>query len=69
MNAAARFAAVTAVAAALVPLLAFTVSADGQEMKVEYVGTVEGDVMSGKVVFHGFGEGTFKGTRARPAQP
>lgn len=49
--------------------LRFTVSVEGQEMKTEYVGTVEGDAMTGKVVFGGFGEGTFKGTRARPAQP
>ena len=49
--------------------LRFTVSVEGQEVKTEYVGTVEGDAMSGKVVFGGFGEGTFKGTRARPAQP
>ena len=47
----------------------FTVSVEGQEMKMEYVGTVEDDTMTGKVVFGGFGEGTFKGTRARPAQP
>ncbi|HSD28740.1 MAG TPA: hypothetical protein VLL75_15665 [Vicinamibacteria bacterium] len=49
--------------------LRFTVSVEGQEVKTEYVGTVEGDTMTGKVVFGGFGEGTFKGTRARPAQP
>jgi hypothetical protein len=48
--------------------LSFTVSAQGQEMKIDYVGTVEGDAMTGKVVFGGFGEGTFKGTRARPPQ-
>ena len=48
--------------------LTFTVSAQGQEMKTDYVGTVEGDAMAGKVVFGGFGEGTFKGTRARPPQ-
>jgi len=47
----------------------FTVSAQGQEMKTDYVGTVEDDAMAGKVVFGGFGEGTFKGTRARPPQP
>jgi hypothetical protein len=48
--------------------LRFTVSVEGQQMKVDYVGTVEGDSMAGKVVFSGFGEGTFKGTRARPPQ-
>jgi hypothetical protein len=47
----------------------FTVSVEGQEMKMEYAGTVEDDTMTGKVVFGGFGEGTFKGSRARPAQP
>ena len=49
--------------------LAITVSVEGQEMKIEYVGTVDGDAMAGKVVFGGFGEGTFKGTRTRPPQP
>jgi hypothetical protein len=48
--------------------LSFTASAQGQEVKMDYVGTVEGDAMTGKVVFGGFGEGTFKGTRARPPQ-
>jgi hypothetical protein len=46
--------------------LRFTVTVEAQELEIEYAGTVEGDTMSGKVVFHGFGEGTFKGTRARP---
>jgi hypothetical protein len=45
--------------------LTFTVSVEGQEMKIEYDGTAEGDAMTGKVVFGGFGEGTFKGTRQR----
>jgi hypothetical protein len=49
--------------------LTFTVTVEAQEIKVEYVATVEGDAMSGKVVFGGFGEGTFKGMRRRPAQP
>jgi hypothetical protein len=49
--------------------LRFTVSVQGQEMKIEYVGTVEGDAMAGKVIFGGFGEGTFKGTRSRSQQP
>lgn len=48
--------------------LSVTGSAEGQEFKMDYVGTVEGDAMAGKVVFGGFGEGTFKGTRARPPQ-
>lgn len=45
--------------------LTFAVSVEGQEMKIEYAGTVEGDAMAGKVVFGGFGEGTFKGTRQK----
>jgi hypothetical protein len=49
--------------------LTFSVSAQGQEIKMDYIGTVEGDAMAGKVVFGGFGEGTFKGTRVRPPQP
>jgi hypothetical protein len=49
--------------------LRFTVSVEGQDMKTEYIGTVEGDAMTGTVVFGSFGEGTFKGTRSRPAQP
>jgi hypothetical protein len=46
--------------------LSFTVSVQGQELKTDYIGTVEGDTMTGKVVFGSYGEGTFKGTRARP---
>jgi len=45
--------------------LTFTVSVQGQELKTDYVGAVEGDAMTGKVIFGGFGEGTFKGTRQR----
>jgi hypothetical protein len=42
------------------------VSTQGQDMKVQYVGTVDGDAMTGKVLFGDMGEGTFKGTRKRP---
>jgi hypothetical protein len=45
--------------------LTFTVSVQGQELKTDYVGAVEGDAMTGKVIFGSFGEGTFKGTRQR----
>jgi len=43
--------------------LSIEVTAQGQDVKVDYVGTVEGDTMSGKVVFGEFGEATFTGTR------
>jgi hypothetical protein len=46
--------------------LSVEVTAQGQEMKVDYVGTVDGDTMAGKVLFGQLGEGTFKGTRKRP---
>ena len=45
--------------------LTFTVSVQGQELKTDYVGAVEGDAMTGRVIFGSFGEGTFKGTRQR----
>jgi hypothetical protein len=32
-------------------------------LKVDYIGTVEGDTMAGKVLFGGQGYATFKGTR------
>jgi uncharacterized protein with FMN-binding domain len=41
------------------------IAAQGQEMKVDYIGTVDGDSMSGKVVFGSYGEGTFTGTRKK----
>lgn len=49
--------------------LTLTASVEGQEMRIEYDGTVDGDSMAGKVTFGGFGEGTFKGTRAGRPQP
>jgi hypothetical protein len=46
--------------------LSIEVTAQGQDMKIDYVGTVEGDTMSGRVVFGEFGEGTFEGAREPP---
>jgi hypothetical protein len=45
--------------------LSIEVNAQGQDMKIDYVGTVDGDSMTGKVVFGEYGEGTFEGTRKR----
>jgi hypothetical protein len=47
--------------------LSIEVSAQGQDVKVDYVGTVDGDSMTGKVVFGQWGEGTFEGTRRTQA--
>jgi hypothetical protein len=46
--------------------LTIEVNAQGQDVKVDYIGTVDGDTMSGNVVFGEFGEATFTGTRSRP---
>jgi hypothetical protein len=43
--------------------LRIEVTAQGQDMTIDYVGTVDGDAMTGKVVFGEMGEGTFEGTR------
>jgi hypothetical protein len=32
-------------------------------VKVDYIGTVDGDTIAGKVLFGGQGDATFKGTR------
>jgi hypothetical protein len=48
--------------------LSIEVNAQGQDMKVDYLGTVDGDTMTGKVLFGDFGEGTFEGTREHPEQ-
>jgi hypothetical protein len=45
--------------------LSIEVTTQGQDMKIDYVGTVDGDTMSGKVLFGRYGEGTFEGTRGR----
>jgi hypothetical protein len=39
------------------------VSAQGQEIQVDYEGTVDGDTMKGKVKFGEMGEGTFTGKK------
>jgi len=39
------------------------VNAQGNELEIEYAGTVEGDTMKGKVKFGEFGEGTFSGKK------
>ncbi len=39
------------------------VNAQGQELLIEYAGTVEGDTMKGKVKFGEYGEGTFTGKK------
>jgi len=45
--------------------LSIEVTAQGQDVKVDYIGTVDGDTMSGEVVFGEFGEATFTGTREK----
>jgi hypothetical protein len=45
------------------------VNAQGQDMTVDYIGTVDGDTVSGRVVFGDYGEATFEGTREPPDQP
>ena len=39
------------------------VNAQGQDLQIDYSGTVEGDTMKGKVKFGEFGEGTFTGKK------
>ncbi|MEP7271579.1 MAG: hypothetical protein ABI882_08735 [Acidobacteriota bacterium] len=39
----------------------FSVNAQGQDLLIEYTGTVEGKTMKGKVKLGDFGEGTFTG--------
>ena len=39
------------------------VNAQGNELAIEYAGTLEGDTMKGKVKFGEFGEGTFSGKK------
>jgi len=48
--------------------LSIEVTAQGQDMRVDYVGTVDGDTMAGKVLFGELGEATFEGTRKQPDQ-
>ena len=39
------------------------VNAQGMDMQIDYVGTVEGDAMKGKAKFGDFGDGTFTGKK------
>ena len=41
----------------------FKVSGQGQELQIEYAGTLEGDTMKGKVKLGELGEGTFSGKK------
>ncbi len=41
-----------------------TLSVQGQDLEIEYSGTVDGDSMKGKAKFGDFGEGNFTGKRA-----
>lgn len=42
---------------------AFTINAQGTDLKMDYSGTVEGNTMQGKAIFGSFGEGTFAARR------
>jgi hypothetical protein len=44
----------------------FTFHSSGQPIKIDYAGVVEGDTMSGKVVFGELSEGTFTAKRKIP---
>ena len=46
-----------------------TINAAGQELEIEYTGTVEGSTMKGKVKFGEMGEGTFTGKKAAAKPP
>ena len=41
----------------------FMFNAQGTDLKIDYIGVVEGDTMRGKAVFGSFGEGTFTAKR------
>lgn len=41
----------------------FKVNAQGQDLQIDYTGTVDGDAMKGKVKLGDFGEGTFTGKK------
>jgi hypothetical protein len=41
----------------------FKVNAQGQDLDIEYSGTVDGNTMKGKVKLGSFGEGTFTGKK------
>jgi hypothetical protein len=41
----------------------FNVNAQGTDLRIDFIGTSDGQAMNGKAVFGSFGEGTFKGKR------
>lgn len=41
----------------------FTLEAAGNDFRIDYSGTIDGDTMRGKTVFGSFGEGTFTAKR------
>jgi hypothetical protein len=41
----------------------FNVSAQGTDLRIDYIGTTDGTTMTGKAVFGTYGEGTFKGKK------
>lgn len=44
----------------------FSVNIQGNDLKIDYSGMVEGDTMKGKAVFGSFGEGSFTAKRKAP---
>jgi hypothetical protein len=44
-----------------------TISPQGQDLQLDYTGTVDGDTMKGKVKFGDLGEGNFSGKKAAAA--
>ena len=47
----------------------FTISPQGQDLVIEYSGTVDGDTMKGKAKFGEAGEGTFTGKKKAAETP
>jgi autotransporter translocation and assembly factor TamB len=43
--------------------VSYDIDAQGMQLKITYKGTVDGNAMTGKVVYGDQGEGTFKGTK------
>ena|SRR5215831_2133480 len=43
--------------------IGFPFSAQGTELQIDFIGTTDGQTMSGRAVFGSFGEGTFKAKR------
>jgi hypothetical protein len=41
----------------------FNVNAQGTDLRIDFIGTSDGQAMNGRAVFGSFGEGTFKGKR------